>query len=116
MSDATDAIVDIVEAITEYGSSCTLRIVAKGLYNTTTGETSNVNTDVPTKCLIMNYDNKELESPDIHVDDLKFFIYYDGDVSIKDKIIFSGKTYNFMKVDKKILQDVNLLYTIQGRV
>ena len=39
MSDATEAIKDIIEAINEYGSTITLNIITEGAYNPVTGDT-----------------------------------------------------------------------------
>ena len=115
MSDATEAIEDIIEAINEYGSSITLNIITKGVYNTTTGETSDTNAPVTMKALIQSYTSKELQNTDIHADDIRFVIYLDGAVEYKDTITFDSQVYKLLNIDPKYLQDENLMYTIQGR-
>ena len=116
MGDATEAIIDIKEAILEYGSTITLNIVTEGAYNPVTGDTDDTITPRPVKALPRNYTSKELESPDIYVKDIKFLLYFDGEINYSDNLIFNGKTYTLLNIDKKFLQDENLIYTIQGRV
>ena len=116
MSDATDAIFDIKEAILEYGSTITLNIITEGAYNTVTGDTDDIITPHSMKSLPKNYTSKELESPDIYVKDIKFLLYFDGEIDYSDNLIFNGQTYKMLNIDKKFLQDENLIYTIQGRV
>ena len=115
MSDATDAIFDIKEAILEYGSTITLNIITEGAYNTVTGDTDDIITPHSMKSLPKNYTSKELESPDIYVKDMKFMLYFDGEINYSDNLVFNGKTYTFLNIDKKFLQDENLIYTIQCR-
>ncbi len=115
MSDALDAIEDIVEAINDYGSSITLNIITKGVYDYDTGDTADTNAPVAMEALIKSYKSKELENTDIHVDDIKFIIYLDGPVEYKDNITFNGQVYKLLNIDPKYLQDENLMYTIQGR-
>jgi len=116
MSDATEAIEDIIEAINEYGSSITLNIITKGEYDPVAGESSDITTPIITKALPKNYTSRELQNPDIHITDIKFMIYYDSEIAYKDNLVFDGKTYNLLNIDKKILQDETIIYTIQGRV
>jgi len=116
MSDATEAIVDIIEAIDEYGSGITLNIITKGEYDVIEGESADSITAVTTKALPKNYTSQELQNTDIHTTDIKFMLYYDGEISYKDNIVFDGKTYNLLNIDKKIFQDETIIYTIQGRV
>ena len=116
MSDATEAIKDIIEAINEYGSTITLNIVTEGAYNPVTGDTDDTITPNPMKALPKNYTSKELESPNIYVKDIKFLLYFDGEINYSDNLVFNGQTYTFLNIDKKFLQDKNLIYTIQGRV
>ena len=116
MSDATEAIIEIKEAILEYGSTITLNIVTEGAYNPVTGESDDIITPHSMKSLPKNYTSKELESPDIYVKDIKFLLYFDGEIDYNDNLIFNGKTYTFLNIDKKFLQDENLIYTIQCRV
>ena len=115
MSDATDAILDIQEALEEYGSSIVFNSIVLGPYDPVLGEAPKIITPHPTKALISDYTSKELENNDININDVKFRFYYNGIIDYSDNIIFGGKTYNLMNVDKKILQDENLIYTLQGR-
>jgi len=116
MSDATDAIVDIQEAVLEYGSSITLNTIVKGAYDPVEGEATDIVTPHSMKSLINDYTTKELENNNIRTTDIKFRFYYAGSIGYDDQIVFDGKTYTLENIDKKILQDENLIYTIQGRV
>jgi len=116
MSDATDAIADIQEAVLEYGSSIILNTIVKGAYDPAEGEGPDIITPHPMKSLINDYTTKELENDNIRITDIKFRFYYAGAIGYDDQIIFDGKTYSLENIDKKILQDENLIYTIQGRV
>jgi len=116
MSDATDVINDIQEAIDEYGSDIILNIITIGGYDPIEGEGSDTPTPHNLASLIADYTTKELESPNIHVNDIKFRFYYNGEIGYDDQIVFGGKTYSLENIDKQILQNENLIYTIQGRV
>ena len=60
MSDATDAIEDIIEAINEYGSTITLNIITVGTHDTVNGGTTGGSTaSVITKALPKNYTSKD---------------------------------------------------------
>ena len=113
MSDATDG---IKADINEDGSTITLNIVTEGAYNPVTGDTDDIVTPYPMKCFPKNYTSRELESPDIHVKDIKFVLYFDGEIDYNDNIIFDGNTYTLLNIDKNIYKDENLIYFIQGRV
>ena len=115
MSDATDAVLDIISAINEYGSSIVLNTITIGAYDPLTGETTNTVINTPIKAIPRAYDSQELQNTDISINDLNFMFYHDGEISYTDKITFSGKTYNLLNIDKKIFQDVTLVYQIQGR-
>ena len=115
MSDATDAILDVIDAITEYGSTITLKSITPGAYDTTTGETADVIADTITKALPKDYKGTELEAPDVYVDDVKFMLYTSDVITYHDKIVYDSVTYNIININKKILQDLNIVYTIQGR-
>lgn len=115
MNDATLAIQDIQDALAEYGSSVTLQLITRGAYDTTTGETADVVVNTPLKALPQNYDTRDIDGVKILATDIRFLLYYDGEIGDEDKIVFNSVTYNLLKIDKKILQDANLLYTLQGR-
>ncbi len=116
MSDATDAIADVIEAIEEYGSTVTLNIITAGTHDTVNGGTTGDTTvPVSTKALPKNYTSKELQNTEIHATDIKFMIYHSTEIAYKDNIVYDGKTYKLLNIDKKILQDLNIIYTIQGR-
>ncbi len=115
MSDATDAVLDVIEAIDEYGSSITLNSIIPGVYDTTTGETADTVTPHVMKALPKDYKGKELDALDVHVNDIKFMLYHSGAIGYHDKIVYNSVTYNLLNIDKKILQDINIVYTIQGR-
>lgn len=116
MSDATDAIIDIEEAILEYGSDIVLNVITYGEYNPIAGEGLKTTTPHVMKALPGNYTNKELQDPNVHIKDKKFRFYYTGEITYDDQIEFRGDTYSIERIDSKIFQDELLLYTIQGRI
>jgi len=116
MSDATDAIIDIQEALLEYGSDIILKKVTKGTYDPDTGEDTASITDIPMQALPRNYNRKEMEDPNVHIKDKEFRLYYNGEIDYDDKIEYKGKIYSLERIDTKDFQNEELLYTIQGRV
>ena len=115
MSDATEAIEDIQEALEEYGSAITLKQITAGVFDPITGSTANTSGNTTLKTLIRNYSSFELTNSEVHVDDLKFMIYTTILLNYDDILVYDGKEYKILNIDKKILQDVNLFYTVQGR-
>ena len=115
MSDATDAILDIQDALEEYGSDITLQIITQGAFNSNTGMKEVVIVPFLLKAIISTYSNKEAVDPNIHPKDIKFRFYSTQSIGYTDKILFQGDTYSIERFDKKIFQNENLIYTIQGR-
>lgn len=116
MSEALEAITDIKQALNDYGSDITIKINVEGVFDPIEGEGLPSITNVVTKAFVSNYSSKELINPDIKITDTKFTLYYDGDLTYEDTIVFSGKTYSFENIDKQILQNETLKYVIQGRI
>ena len=115
MSEATDAIIDIQEALEEYGSDIVLKSVTEGAYNPVTGETTDTVVTTNLKAIIKDFAGEELINDSIGVKDLKFMIYFASEIKYTDTITFDSKVYKILNIDKTILQNTNLLYIIQGR-
>jgi len=114
MSDATDAIADIQEALDEYGSAITLQIITKGALDLDTGRKAETIVEHNIQALPGTY-GKDEQNENVHPKDIKFRFYFDSEIGYEDRIIFQGETYGIEQIDKKILQNENLIYTIQGR-
>ena len=116
MSEATDAIIDIQEALEEYGSDIVLKsVTTEGTYNPATGETTDTVVTTNLKAIIKDFAGEELINDSIGVKDLKFMIYFASEIKYTDTITFDSKVYKILNIDKTILQNTNLLYIIQGR-
>lgn len=116
MSDATDAILDIIEAIDEYGSSITFNKVTVGVYDPVTGDNTNTTVSTAMKALPSSYSESELQHDNIHIKDKRFRLYYNGTIEYTDTIVFKGDTYSIQAIDAKVFQDETIIYTIQGRI
>ena len=115
MSDALDAIEDIKEALEEYGSNIELRQITTGIFNPGEGETLDTFVDKPLKVLIKKYNSFERQNTEIHNDDLKLMLYFDESITYDDRIILLSSPYKILNIDKKVLQNENLFYTLQIR-
>ncbi len=116
MSEALEAIKDIKQALNDYGSDITIKINVEGVYDPVEGEGLPSITNVVTKALVDNYNRMEMQDPNVNLKDKKFKLFYDGEIDHNDTILFDGKIYSIERIDKKILQNENLMYVIQGRV
>jgi hypothetical protein len=116
MSDALEAIDDIVEALDEYGTDITLNIITEGTYNPATGSTTDVTTAVTTKAFISNYQDESQTNTEIKDDDVKFTLYYNGAIKSTDTILYNSKVHKIQSIVPKVLQNENLMYLIRGRV
>jgi Mg/Co/Ni transporter MgtE len=115
MTDAQEAVIDIVEALTEYGSGISINVITEGVYDPTTGLKSKTTVSTNTKGLPRNYNSAEL-SDKIFVTDMEFRLYFSGTIAYKDTITYQSKTYTIMNIYKKVLQNTLIMYTIQGRI
>jgi len=117
MNDADEAIIDIIEAIEEYGSTIQIVTLTKVVpYNPYKGE-EYTETIVDTKALISNEATSKVNDNFIANNinssyDLSIKIYSDIVITKSNKIIFDGNTYEISYVSSKILQDTTLIYEL----
>lgn len=112
MSDATDAIEDIVEAINEYGTSISLRSVSEDSYDPYTGSTV-TNTDVELKAFVSLEASRVLSQQFAkHTYDLALKTYHTTKITKADEIIYDGQTYKILYVSSKILQGTAIIYEL----
>jgi len=112
MSDATDAIVDVVEALDEYGTDIVLRTVTEDSYNPHTGPT-NSNVDKPLKAFIKEFASHQLSqqfSKDTY--DLAISTYDTSAITKTHKILYGGQEYNIVYVSSKVLQNETIIYEL----
>lgn len=115
MTDAQEAIIDVEEAIEEFGSTIVLNLVDKGEYDPNTGDYATTTTSVPMKALIQNYTVDELNRDDVGLDDVKFKLYYNASIENPCTVEYNGKTHKIISISSMVLQDLTIIYTLQGR-
>ena len=113
--DALDAIVDINEALSEYGNSMTLNVITVGVYNPDTGETTNTTSSSNLKCLDIPATIKQIDNTNIFSGDIFFKFYYNGVINSSSTITYNSKTYRIVYINPITLQDTLILYTVQAR-
>lgn len=116
MSDAQSAIVDIQEALAEYGSTVTFRSVTQGVYTPLTGN-AETNTDTVTKAFIKQFATKELsdsikDNVAVNSYELAAMFYITGTVKLNDKIIIGGVVYNIIYISPLYFQDIIVKYEV----
>lgn len=112
MTDARSAIIDIQEALAEYGSAITFKSVTQGVYSPLTGNVETT-TDTVTKAIIKRFASKELsEIVAVNSYELAAMFYHSGEVKVKDKIVLGGATYNIIHVSPLYLQDIIVKYEV----
>lgn len=116
MTDAQSAIIDIQEALAEYGSVITFKSVTQGVYSPLTGN-AETTTDTITKAIIKRYASKELsevvkDNVAVNSYELSAMFYHSGEVKVNDKIVLNGATYNIIYVSPLYLQDVIIKYEV----
>jgi len=111
MSDATDAIKDIKEAIAEYGSDIKIVTLTEGDYDPYTGATI-TRTEVPTKALISGTSTNEILNKAVDTFDLSIKMYDSTEITKDNLINFRGDDYEILFVDTKVLQNETLLYEL----
>lgn len=111
--DALDAIVDIKEAITEYGSDILLVTLTEGAYDPYRGATT-IREEVITKALITNTTSNESLAKAVDTYELSIKVYSDVEITEDNLINFRGNDYKIMPkgLDSKILQNETLLYEL----
>lgn len=116
MTDAQSAIIDVQEALAEYGSAITFKSITQGVYSPLTGNTE-TSTDTATKALIKRFASKELseivkDNIAVNSYELSAMFYHSGTVKLNDKIVLSGVTYNIIYVSPLYLQDIIVKYEV----
>jgi len=104
----------VKEGLDKHGTSIFIRKKSNGTYNPETGMMEGATEETPVKALVRYYDTTEL-SENIHTNDIEYRFQFDGELGYNDEILYSGKVYKVINIKKMILQDNNLLYTVQGR-
>ena len=116
--DAKEAIVDIAEAIEEYGSDVSVRTITKdqSLYDPRNPSAGIINTDVPTKALINTEASKDLATSMpkelIGTYQIAMKLQSTTPITKANKIIYDGKVYEILYPSKRVLQNELLMYEI----
>ena len=112
MSEATEAILDIVEALNEYGTSISLRSVSENSYDPYTGA-STTEVDTGLKAFISLEASRVVSQQFAkHTYDLALKTFHTEKITKADKIVYDGEVYNIVYVSSKVLQDTTLLYEL----
>ena len=119
MSDAQEAILDIAEALEEYGSNIVIRTITKGdlsTYDPRNPTSNETITDVDSKGLIYSTATKDLAMtmPKELLNNYEISIVLQSDTPITKAniIIFQSVEREIVFVSKKILQDLVLSYEV----
>ncbi len=116
MTDAQSAIIDIQEALAEYGSVITFKSITQGAYDPLTGNTE-TSTDTITNAIINRFASRELseivkDNTTVNTYELAAMFYHASTVKVNDKIVLNGATYNIIHVSPLYLQDVIIKYEV----
>ena len=116
MSDATEAIQDIIEAIEEYGSTIRIATETETGYDPYTGATYST-TYEDTKAVISKHASKSMsevmEANRItSAYDLSIKLYTTTELTKANKIVYDGDTYEITFISDKILQDTRIIYEL----
>lgn len=117
MTDAFEAIRDLQEALTEYGSDITLKKVIQGTYNPQTGNTTQTVTDYNMRAIIKRYASESLsrsisENTIVSSYELSLLVYHTEEIKKDWKVIFKGQTYQILYVSPTTLQNENISYEL----
>lgn len=119
MSEATEAISEISEALAEYGSDINLIQVVEGEYDPITGETSKVDLITPMKAFLPNkatssvISNSQIVTTSSY--DIIFQIYHDEEITESWEIEYKDDTYEIVLIDSTVLQNETLLYEVVAK-
>lgn len=116
MTDAELAIIDVKQAISEYGSTIILRETTEGAYDPYNPE-NDINTDTNTKGIFKSSVSKNIANsvPQTFMEQFEKVIIIDSDVAIdktKHKIVYKNVEYEIIWFNDPILQDETLLYEL----
>ena len=119
MSEATDALIDIKEAIEEFGS--TIRISTEtetgydpfegATFTTTFEDTKGFTNTEATPKVFESFSAMTSNS----AYDLSVLTFSDTPITKDNKIVFRGNSYEILFVSETILQDLTLLYELLVR-
>lgn len=115
MSEALKAIEDIKKEFEIYGSDVTLNKIVNGAYDPDIGDYTTTVTTIPVKAMISStasYKMNELLLQSNAAYDMAIKFYHDEEITKDWSVAFDGDTYNIVRIEKKILQDVTMLYEV----
>lgn len=112
-ADALDAIIDIKEALEEYGSDILIVTLEEGAYDPYTGATT-IRTEKPTKAIIKSTTSNESLAKAVDTYELSIKVYSATEITIDNLINFRGNDYKIVPngLDSKVLQNETLLYEL----
>ncbi len=113
MTESQTAILDILDALDEYGTAITLKRVVEGEYDPTTGDTLDVVTEYPMKAFIGQMASEKMANdPLVKTSsyDAVFELYHTEKVTKGYLIEYGGFDYTILAIDSPVLQGDALLY------
>lgn len=113
MSEATDAILDIKEALQEFGTDIVFQKITAGAYSPTGTTTTKVETN--TKALIKKQATKETQRAFLGDYEIAFMLYLNFIPTKADKIKYKNEVYNIVYVATSTLQNADMKYEILGK-
>ena len=108
---------ELTYMVNDMGKSLTLRSVAEGAYDPSTGVVVNTNTDTSTIGMLLNYHDRQFLDTNVERTDKKIVLRAtDGVVpKINDIVIDGTKEYKIIDVKIHQQKGVDLVYVCQGR-
>ena len=114
MSEATDAIADLIDALDEFGTSITLNKITKtGAYVPATGAYATTTVATTKKAFIKQFASEKLvNNPLVKVSgyDVVFKLNHDEAITTDWTIVYNSDAYKILLVDTSILQNEDILY------
>ena len=119
MSEATEAILDIQEALAEYGSDIVLIEIIEGDYDPISGDVLKVEVLTPTKAFLPSKMTSSLLSNSQIVTtssfDMVFQLYHNGTIDKSWEIEYNNHNYEIVLIDSTVLQNETLIYEIVAK-
>lgn len=112
MNDAQSAIIDIQDALAEYGSNVTLNQITVGAYNPSTGETTNTTVSTALKAIIKKIASEDVLREYKEAYTYSLMLYHTSAIERLDTITIAGITYQVVFVSPMILQDIPIKYEV----
>ena len=120
MTEAQSAIIDIQDALAEYGSTITFKKASQGTYNPNSGAVDTYE-DVELKAIVRReatervvnafQDLSKIENSEASYD-IALMFYHTEKPTKKDRISFNGDIYKIKYVSSTILQDAVIKYEV----